>query len=115
MSRYLPRSMAAVLALSAVLSVACVPARAGSVSAFFVGGPRRGFGFVTGYGNGGRYGSLMYLRGPRLTYASGSVVGRHGYLGGTFYRDHHIGLGFGGYYRPGFSASGMWVLPPRRR
>lgn len=103
---------AAAIALAAV-SVAVVPARAGSVSAFYVGGPRRGFGFVTGYGRG-RYGSMLYLRGRRQTYVSGSMIGRHSYLGGTFYRGPHFGVGFGGYYRPRFSASGIWYLPRRR-
>lgn len=86
----------------------------GVVSAFFVGTPRRGFGFVTGYRNG-RYGSAMYVANGRQTYASGYVLGRHSYLGGTFYRNRRFGVGFGGYYRPGFSASGLWILPGRRR
>jgi hypothetical protein len=109
------RGAAAVVAVSAVLTVASPPARAdGVVSAFFVGTPRRGFGFVTGYGDG-RYGSMLYMANGRQTYASGYVVGRHSYLGGTFYRTRRFGVGFGGYYRPGFSASSIWILPGRRR
>lgn len=114
MIRLLRTSATAALAVSAVLMVS-PPARAdGAVSAFFVGTPRRGFGFVTGYGNR-RYGSAMYLANGRQTYASGYVLGRHSYLGGTFYRNQRFGVGFGGYYRPGFTASGLWIVPPRRR
>jgi hypothetical protein len=105
---------AVAMALTAVLSVTPVPVRGGTVSAFFVGGPQHGFGFVTGYG-GGRCGSMLYLRGRRQTYVSGSMIGRHSYIGGTLYRNPYFGVGFGGYYQPGFSASGLWYLPPRRR
>jgi hypothetical protein len=115
MSRTLHRSAGVLAVTAAVLFLAPASTRAdGAVSAFFVGTPRRGFGFVTGYG-GGRYGSLLYMRGPRQTYASGYLLGRNNYLHGTFYRNRRLGVGFGGYYRPGFSATGIWVLPGRRR
>lgn len=112
---YCLRGAVAVFTLFALLALPPPTARAGGVvSAFFVGTPRRGMGFVTGYNNG-RYGSAMYVANGRQTYASGWVLGRHSYPGGTFYRNRRFGIGFGGYYRPGFSASGIWILPPRRR